>query len=79
MAYSNDAKYVSLLNKANAAIKERQAAEAGMAFARSKYGGDSKEFAAAKARYDAAKPAAEAADAARLARKKEIDDAAKFN
>lgn len=77
MAYSNDAKYVSLLNKANAAIKERQAAEAGMAFARSKYGGDSKEFAAAKARYDAAKPAAEAADAARLARKKEIDDAAK--
>ena len=76
MAYSDDAKYVSLLNKTNAAIKERQAAEAGMAFARSKYGGDSKEFARAKARYDIAKPAAEAADTARLARKKEIDDAA---
>jgi len=74
MAYSNDAKYVSLYNQSESATKERQAAEADMAFARSKYGGDSKEFAKAKARYDKAKPAAEAADKARLARKKEIDD-----
>jgi len=77
MAYSDDAKYVDLYDKANAAIKARQAAEADMAFARSKYGGDSAQFKAAQARYNTAKPAADAAESARLARKKEIDDAAK--
>ena len=77
MAYSNDAKYVSLYNQSESATKERQVAEADMAFARSKYGGDSKEFIKAKARYDKAKPAAEAANKARLARLKEIDDADK--
>ena len=77
MAYSDDAKYVDLYDKANAAIKVRQAAEADMAFARSKYGGDSTQFKTAQARYNTAKPAADAAESARLARKKEIDDAAK--
>jgi hypothetical protein len=69
--YSNDAKYVSLLNKANTAITEKKKALARLNAAKPNTMG----WETLKAKYDLAKKQADAADAARLARKKEIDDA----
>ena len=69
--YSNDAKYVSLLNKANAAITEKKKALARLNAAKPNTQG----WETLKVKYDLAEKQANAADAARLARKKEIDDA----
>jgi hypothetical protein len=69
--YSNDAKYVSLLNKANTAITEKKKALARLNAAEPNTMG----WETLKTKYDLAKKQADTADAARLARKKEIDDA----
>ena len=71
--YSNDAKYVSLYNQANTAISERNKALSRLDAAKP----NTAQWTSLKAKYDAAKAIADKADAARLARKKEIDDAEK--
>jgi len=70
--YSNDAKYISLLNQTNKAGEEAKKALARLDAAKP----NTSEWTSLKAKYDAAKAKYDAADAARLARKKEIDDAA---
>jgi hypothetical protein len=71
--YSNDAKYVSLYNQVNAAITERNKALSRLDAVKS----DSPQWASLKAKYDAAKAKYDTAEAARLARKAEIDNAEK--
>jgi hypothetical protein len=69
--YSNDAKYVSVLNKATASAKKAQALLAQLNNTKP----DTMGHVTLKAQYDAAKKVADRDEAARLARKKEIDDA----
>ena len=70
--YSNDAKYVSAYNKAVASAKAAQALLAKLNSTKP----DTAGHVTLKAQYDAAKKVADKDEAARLARKKEIDDAA---
>jgi hypothetical protein len=69
--YSDDAKYVSAYNKAVASAKKAQALLAKLNSTKP----DTMGHVTLKAQYDAAKKVAEKDEAARLARKKEIDDA----
>ena len=71
--YSDDAKYVSAYNKAVASAKAAQALLAKLNSTKP----DTMGHVTLKAQYDAAKKVADKDEAARLARKKEIDDAAK--
>jgi hypothetical protein len=70
--YSDDAKYVSAYNKAVASAKAAQALLAKLNSTKP----DTMGHVTLKAQYDAAKKVADKDEAARLARKKEIDDAA---
>jgi hypothetical protein len=69
--YSDDAKYVSAYNKAVASAKAAQALLAKLNSTKP----DTMGHVTLKAQYDAAKKVADKDEAARLARKKEIDDA----
>jgi hypothetical protein len=69
--YSDDAKYVSAYNKAVASAKAAQALLAKLNSTKP----DTAGHVTLKAQYDAAKKVADKDEAARLARKKEIDDA----
>ena len=71
--YSDDAKYVSAYNKAVASAKAAQALLAKLNSTKP----DTMGHVTLKAQYDAAKKVADKDEAARLARKKEIDDAVK--